>query len=161
MNESETKIEPARSAQPFVDDYFLYILAATTENAHDKFHAYVRQCGLKIPEWRVLACLMDEDGAMVTRLARLSLYEQSRLTKIIQQMETRGLLERRSDAEDARRVRMFLTDKGRSIAAHLIEEAKKNESEVLSHLDAEDSAQLVKLMKTLLQRLEQAKAEET
>ena len=76
----------------FVSDYLLYLLAAASDVASAQFHAQVRKAGLRVPEWRVLACLSDTDGAMITQLARQALAEQSRLTRIIAQMEERGLL---------------------------------------------------------------------
>ena len=67
----------------FVENYLLYLLAAASEKASADFHEEVRAAGVRVPEWRVLACLADEDGAMITHLAALALAEQSRLTRII------------------------------------------------------------------------------
>ncbi|MCY0154110.1 MarR family winged helix-turn-helix transcriptional regulator [Hoeflea alexandrii] len=96
---------------PFVPNYLLYLLAAASEAASARFHSHVRTRGLRVPEWRVMACLTDTDGSMVTELARYAMIEQSRLTKIIIQMDARGLVTRRSDPTDGRRVRVFLTPK--------------------------------------------------
>ena len=90
----------------FVGDYLLYLLAAASDAASAQFHAHVRQAGLRVPEWRILACLYDGDGAMITQLARVALVEQSRLTRIIMQMDARGLVHRKSDPSDGRRVRV-------------------------------------------------------
>jgi hypothetical protein len=72
---------------PFVPNYLLYLLAAASEAASARFHSHVRTRGLRVPEWRVMACLTDTDGSMVTELARYAMIEQSRLTKIIIQMD--------------------------------------------------------------------------
>ncbi len=127
----------------FVSDYLLYLLAAASDRASTQFHACVRERGLRVPEWRVLACLHDRDGAMITHLAVLSLFEQSRLTRIIVQMEERGLVRRRSDPQDGRRVRVFLSDKGRQLAAELVPLAKQHESSLMSLL-REDHAEALK-----------------
>jgi DNA-binding MarR family transcriptional regulator len=102
---------------PFVPNYLLYLLAAASEAASARFHSHVRTRGLRVPEWRVMACLTDTDGSMVTELARYAMIEQSRLTKIIIQMDARGLVTRRSDPTDGRRVRVFLTPQGRALAS--------------------------------------------
>lgn len=118
----------------FVTDYTLFLLASVSALASEEFHAQVRAEGLRVPEWRVLACLHDRDGQMVTHLAALSLIEQSRLTRIIAQMEARGLVARRADPEDGRRVRVFLTDGGRSLAARLIAQARAHEAAFLARV---------------------------
>lgn len=118
----------------FVTDYTLFLLASVSALASEEFHAQVRAEGLRVPEWRVLACLHDGDGQMVTRLSALSLIEQSRLTRIIAQMEARGLVARRADPEDGRRVRVFLSEAGRALAGRLIARARAHEAAWLARV---------------------------
>ena len=139
--------------ETFVSDYLLFLLAASSEAASAEFHAQVRTAGLRVPEWRVLACLHDQDGQMVTRLAQFALAEQSRLTKIIDQMETKGLVQRRADPEDRRRVRIHITDQGRTITAPLIEAARAHERALLDRLPAEQAAALKPALAILLAAL--------
>ncbi len=147
---SDNGVPPAA----FVPDYLLYLLAAASEAASAQFHAKVRTMGLRVPEWRVLACLSDQDGAMITQLARVALAEQSRLTRIIAQMEQRGLLTRRNDPEDGRRVRVFLTDQGRDLAAKLVPQAREHEAALLKLLQSNEGAHLKPALKSLLGALE-------
>ncbi len=51
--------------EKFVSSYLLYLLAASSEAASHQFHLRVRELGLRVPEWRVLACLYDQDGLMI------------------------------------------------------------------------------------------------
>lgn len=143
-----------QTREPFVTSYLLYLLAAVSDRASAEFHARARGAGLRVPEWRVLACLADEDGAMVTRLARLALMEQSRLTRIIDQMADRGLVSRRSDPEDRRRVRVFLSDDGRDLALRLIEDAREHEMRLLDALGGEDAERIKSILTALLAELD-------
>lgn len=145
--------------EDFVPDYLLYLLAAASEEASAQFHARVRAAGLRVPEWRVLASLSDKDGAMITHLARIALAEQSRLTRIIAQMEKRNLVLRRSDPADGRRVRVFLTDKGRTLAQALIEDARIHEAGLLDRLSSGQGAQLKPALRALLDALRGTPAE--
>jgi DNA-binding MarR family transcriptional regulator len=139
----------------FVDDYLLYLLAAASEQASAQFHAQVRKAGLRVPEWRVMACLNDQDGAMITHLAKMALVEQSRLTRIIAQMEERGLVARKDDPQDGRRVRVYLTDAGRALVTSLVPEACKHESALLDQLKGVDGIDLKNNLRALLSVLEQ------
>ncbi len=138
----------------FVDNYLLYLLASVSHHASGQFHAHVRTKGLRVPEWRVLATLNDEDGTMITTLARISLLEQSHLTKIVDQMERRGWVTRRPDPVDARRVRVFLSEEGRSLATELVADARAHEADLLNRLSDEEAASIKPVLKQLLARLE-------
>ncbi|KIN64269.1 Transcriptional regulator, MarR family [Sulfitobacter noctilucicola] len=150
MNDNRTNTQDG-----FVSSYLLYLLAAVSDRASAQFHTHARAYGLRVPEWRVLACLMDEDGAMVTRLAHLSLLEQSRLTKIVDQMVARGLVSRRADAKDKRRVRVFLSDEGRKLATGLIDDARAHEENLLGRLSQSEAAALKPVLQKLLRSLDQ------
>ncbi len=137
----------------FVDSYLLYLLAAASDKASAEFHAKVRQSGLRVIEWRVLAVLVDRDGAMITRLAEYAMIEQSRLTRIVAQMDERGFVSRKSDVDDGRRVRVFLTNKGRQTGLALIEDAKQHEEELLASLGGQMAGKLKPALRALLSSL--------
>lgn len=140
--------------QTFVSSYLLYLLAAASDAASTQFHTVVRRAGLRVPEWRVLACLVDQDGEMITRLARFSLIEQSRLTRIVDQMDKRGLVVRKADIEDKRRVRVYLTAKGKRLATKLVAEAKQHEAQLLLTLKDTNGDEIKDALRSLLNSLE-------
>ncbi len=131
----------------FVPDYLLFLLASTAAAASAEFHEVVRARGLRVQEWRVLACLRDADGQMTTRLAELALLEQSRLTRIVDQMDAAGLVERRPDARDRRRVRVYLTPDGARIADDLVARARAHEAALVARLPGQSGARLKRLLK--------------
>lgn len=143
---------PARKGA-FLQDYLLFLLAAASASASAGFHAIVRQHGLRVPEWRVLACLHDSDGQMLTRLAALALMEQSAMTRVVERMTERGLLERRGDSRDRRRVRVYLSAQGRAILAPLMRLAREQEAQVLGSLPPEQRAALKPMLVSLLAAL--------
>ncbi|MGE4612544.1 MAG: MarR family transcriptional regulator [Paracoccaceae bacterium] len=149
-----TQIHDPLKKSGFVADYLLYLLAAASDSASAEFHKQVRLEGLRVPEWRVLAGLYDQDGMMVTQLAKISLTEQSRLTHIIAQMEKRGLVQRCGDPEDRRRVRVHFTDEGKRIADILVAKARKHEENLLEALQDGDSSRLKPVLRDLLKKLE-------
>ncbi len=139
--------------EKFVSSYLLYLLAASSEAASHQFHLRVRELGLRVPEWRVLACLYDQDGLMITQLAKYSLLEQSRMTRIVDQMEKRGLIVRKSDKGDGRRVRVHLTDAGQKLSSEVVEEAREHERTLLSALNQSDADRIKPSLERLLASL--------
>lgn len=75
------------------------------------------ELGLTYPQYLVLLVLWDEDGRTVGQIAeRLSL-ESSTVTPLVKRLETAGLVARKRDEVDERRVFVHLTGKGRGIEA--------------------------------------------
>jgi len=137
----------------FVDDYLLFQLASVSSGASEAFYRIVREHGLKPPEWRVLGSLDGDEGATITGLADLSFMEQSRMTRLVERMEAKGLVRRVADQGDRRRVRVFYTDQGRALAAVLIAQAKAHEANVLALLTPTEAARLKSLLQTLNDRI--------
>lgn len=118
----------------FLADYLPFLLAHAGAAASGGFHAYVRRRGLRVPEWRVLACLFDTDGTMITRLAAQALIEQSAMTRVVERMEDRGLVQRRADPRDRRRARVYLTPEGRDLAGDLVARARADDADLMALL---------------------------
>ena len=135
---------------PFVEDYLLYLLAASSHALSREFHALVKKKGMKVNEWRVLACLNDRPGLMLTELAELVLFEQSHLTKIIDRMSAQGLVERAKTVDDRRKVLIQITAKGKELVEPLIIAAKQHEERAVREIDRRDMADLKRILKQLI-----------
>lgn len=128
----EGQRHPARLADDgFVRNYLAYLLARASALVSGSFHDTLPQWQLTVPEWRVLACLSDAEGLSVGELAAMALMKQPRLTKVLDGMETAGLLLRRASREDRRRVTLHLTELGRSRVTPVLLAAKAHEEEFL------------------------------
>jgi len=139
--------------QRFVDDYLLYLLASVSAGASESFYVKVREAGLKPPEWRVLGSLDGDEGATITGLAALSFMEQSRMTRLVERMEGKGLVTRRPDPADRRLVRVFTTPEGRRIGQALIAAAKAHEARIMALLTPTEGARLKALLNKLNDRI--------
>ena len=138
----------------FVSSYLLYLLAASSDAASRQFHEVVRSKGVRVPEWRVMACLYDQDGLIVTRLAEYALLEQSRLTRVIDQMDSKGLVVRSAGIDDRRKVTVHLTTRGKALAKELVALAREHERAILQLVDDTDAANLKPILRTLLRKLD-------
>ena len=145
--------DPADEApQRFIDDYLSYLLARASHLVSRQFHAQLKPHGMAVPVWRVLSTLSDGDGLPVTELAKITLFKQPTLTKVIDRMSTQGLVERRASERDRRKVLVYITAKGRALIADLLVRAKQHERDVLAgHSDAEIE-RLKGALHTLIQR---------
>ncbi|MGE4452418.1 MarR family winged helix-turn-helix transcriptional regulator [Castellaniella sp.] len=99
-----------------------------------------------IPQRRVLIVLRQHGVVSVSTLAMHVVIKPSTLTRILQRMREAGLIEMRTNAEDARVTDVLITPEGVDLAAR-IEEATRRIF-VRSYRDL-DAVELERLMKVL------------
>ena len=72
----------------------------------------LRPLAISIPQWRVLAVLHEFPDITMMRLSDLATVDRTTLTRALDNMVERRLVERRSDAADRRSIRLRLTASG-------------------------------------------------
>lgn len=97
-------------------------------NLYAASHAFTRYykrlltpLGLTYPQYLVMLRLHDKDGQHVGSLARDLCLETNTLSPLLKRIEGMGLVRRARSLEDERRVDLFLTENGRSVAARCAE----------------------------------------
>jgi DNA-binding MarR family transcriptional regulator len=145
----------AEPAAGFVDDYLLYLLARASHQASRQFHAVVKARGLQVPEWRVLATLADGPRTIGT-LADITLIQQPTLTKVVDRMAASGLVCRRRDGGDRRKVVVMATETGQATVADLLVSAREHENAVLSGYSNGEASALKAALRTLIERTAEA-----
>lgn len=150
---SPDKAGDGNEEQPcFVDNYFLFLLAMASHTISAEFHDYLRQKSVRVSDWRILSCLADREGLMITELAALALLEQPHVTKIVDRLQQEGLVEKRSDDADRRRTRVHITPTGRLFVDGLIADAKAHEARVLSTLTRREQDVIYRILRKLRDR---------
>jgi len=144
---SETTLPDDR----FVEDYLLYLLARASHQASSEFHALAKEHGVSLVEWRVLSYLSD-GPASIGELAAVTLLQQPTLTKVVDRMQRDGLVDRRPEPTDGRRVRVSVTPRGRALVADLIPLARRHEDIVLDGYTPDEARALKATLKTLIAR---------
>ncbi len=95
--------------------------------------------GISLPQYRVLKLLDLEDGQRLTSLSDTLLRAKSTITRIIDQLERDGLVQRTSDEEDRRAQRVILTPAGAALLAQArVEHARSIERRFGSSLTEEE-----------------------
>ncbi len=74
---------------------------------------YSREFGISVAEWRVLANLGRFGPLKAGELAERSSLDKPKVTRALQRLEARGLLQRTVLSADRRQVRLALTRRGR------------------------------------------------
>jgi homoprotocatechuate degradation regulator HpaR len=81
------------------------------------FRPSLRHHGLTEQQWRILRALAAIDTIEVTELARMAFLLGPSLSRILRDLETRGLIERRAVEADQRRSMVSISPKGVKLMA--------------------------------------------
>lgn len=134
----------------FIADYLPYLLARASHGISAEFHARAKAAGLGVAEWRVLATLSNGRPITIGQLARDVLFQQPTLTKIIDRMETDGLVARVTANDDRRQRLVEISAKGRRLVRPLLAAARHHETVVLARIGPKAAIQLKRVLHQLL-----------
>lgn len=124
-----------------------FLLAQLGAHAASAFADRLRALDLRPPEAGVLNRLARSPGESQRALADALGMHAPRLVALIDDLEARGLVERRRDPRDRRNYALSLTDAGRQTLRRLSAVAKQHEQALTAALDDEERAQLASLLR--------------
>jgi len=93
---------------------------------------------LHVGQNHLLMELYEEDGRRPGELADTMAVDPSVVSKMLRRMESRGLIERRSDPDDARVTRVFLTDEGKDLEEEVENFHQRLEEQIVQSLSSEE-----------------------
>jgi DNA-binding MarR family transcriptional regulator len=120
-----------RESAHFVDDYLPALLAQASQLISGEFHRVVRTQGVSVSEWRVLATLAGNEPLSIGRIAEITTIKQPTVTRLLDRMEAKGLVERLEKDGDRRITLVTITPAGSRMVARLIPLAREHEQRVL------------------------------
>ena len=124
-------------------------LLRAREAVMKKFAPSLKEHNLSSQQWRVIRALQDESGLDMSELSARCYLLMPSLSRIIQNLEARQLVERRAVETDQRRSAIFLTDNGRELFAQV---APKS-AERYDHITAKFGYGKLELLYELLDEL--------
>ncbi len=104
---------------------------------------------LTVSQFAVLEVLFHAGPLCLTEIARKILTTGGNLTLVVNNLEKRGLVQRRQSADDRRFFSLHLTSKGRHLIAEIFPKQAARISQVLEVLTSEEQSQLARLCKRL------------
>ena len=127
--------------------YRLSVLSERISNAIAR--VYAKRFALSIPEWRLIAVLGRFGPLSANGVACRTYMDKVRVSRAVQRLLERGLIERATDAADRRRSILRLSPEGAAIRAEVAPLALDIERRLMAVLSPEDRTQLDRLLKLL------------
>lgn len=107
------------------------------------------QHDLTLQQWVLLTALWRKDGLTVGRLAAYYRATEPSTSNLIGRMEAKGLVQRRLNPDDRRQVRVFLSDKARSLA-HLLEFYQEINEALLQGFTSDERKAFVSMLERVM-----------
>ena len=104
-------------------------------------------------EFTVLRAVKANDGQSQQALADRLHIPPSRMVAIVDELESRGLVERRPDPADRRVRALYVTERGQTLVEDAFNLVVEHERAISGALTTEERAQLVELLNRVAERL--------
>ena len=115
--------------------------------------ATLGEVGLHVGQEMVLLELWREDGLKGGELAARLRVEPPTVTRMLQRLESCGLVQRRRDPDDARGVRVYLTERGRALEGPVTERWSEVEKKAFEGMGEEEKVLLRGLLAQVRENL--------
>lgn len=130
-----------------LDNYIPYLLNRAGARIAQSFSDEMRALGTTLQAWRVLAALRDRDGPRVSELSDRTSIEISTLSRVLDGMETQGLITRRRAADDGRVVTLHVAPAGRRLTDRIVPIAERYERVAVTGLSSSETETLKHLLR--------------
>jgi DNA-binding MarR family transcriptional regulator len=123
-----------------------FLLVQLGTHAHRRFAERLSRLGLHPRHFGMLSHLAASEGQSQQALSIALGIHRSAVVALVDDLEHRGLAERRRDPVDRRAYTLYLTRPGRDMLADLERLAEEHEAELLTALDGSERSQLISLL---------------
>jgi DNA-binding MarR family transcriptional regulator len=126
-----------------------YLISQAQANLRPQVEALFEREDISFSQWRVLMCLRDDLANTCADISRELSHDKGSMTRLIDQLEERGLLARRRDLDDRRVVFLALTPAGRDAVNSLVPKVVAYFNELLATFSSREVRLLIELLTKL------------
>jgi len=134
-------------------DYFFYVLHQAARRRDAAVDKVLEPLGLTASRARTLTIIRRLGGCSMNALAKFTTIERTTLTREVDQLVERGLIERTVPANDRRRVSLSLTAEGEAMFEHGVPVVLEATLQALKGVDPEALREFTRLLRVILLNL--------
>ena len=129
-----------------------YWLRFVSNHVSQAFAQKLESTGVSVAEWVVLSKLQIFGEAAPSAIAESIDMTRGAVTKIVDRLSSKGLVDRIGSVGDQRYQRVRLTAAGEALIPQLSELADTNDAEYFGHLTKREKRELIKTMQGVIRR---------
>jgi DNA-binding MarR family transcriptional regulator len=124
------------------DITLLYLIKQVELAIRSHLDVAVREVGLTVVQYTALTVLERRPGLTSAQLAKNSFVRAQTMAQVTTELEARGLVSRRVDSSNQRRLLLSVTDEGQEILDRVLPDVQGIEQQMLTELDVPEVRQL-------------------
>ena len=128
-------------------DCIVFLLAKAYQKAHGSFKKRLHAYGLTPIQFLTLAALSEEDGLSAGEIGKRLVLDNATLSGVLDRLADRDWVEKQTDLNDKRLLRIYLTDKAKDLREELLREREQANEEILHTLSVEEKVLLKRLLR--------------
>lgn len=132
-----------------VRDFPMHYIAAIQRQNQINLGRALRPVGITVPVWRALSALHENDGLTIGQLADLVALDRSRLGRLLDEMDSEGLIERQTPPDDRRALVIRRTAAGKRRFQTGLPAVHKHYRKLLHGMSDQEFGTLMRLLRRM------------
>ena len=125
----------------------VFLLAKAYQKAHGNLKKRLHPYGLTPIQFLTLTALVEEDGISAGEIGKRLVLDNATLSGVLDRLADRDWIEKQTDLNDKRLLRVYLTDKAKALKEELGDEREQANVEILHSLSIEEKVLLKRLLR--------------
>ena len=150
---STAPAEAVETANASFEGFMPYLIAKLAWQLNADLVEKLRQEGINLARWRILAVLAMGDGITISEIIDRAMMQQSALSRVLMSMEEEDYVRRVPRRDDGRYVDVFLTERGRALFNSLDGVVRQRQGRLLQGFSPEDTETAFTLVRRMLGNL--------
>jgi DNA-binding MarR family transcriptional regulator len=131
------------------EDCIVFLLAKAYQKAHGQFKRRLLPFRLTPVQHLILETLWEEEGLAAGDIGRKLVLDNATLSGVLDRMAESDWIRKKTDTEDKRILRIYLSEAAKEMRARLVEERKGVNEEILNGMTLEEKVLLKRLLRDL------------
>ncbi len=146
----------AEDMQPFGRSLPMQLMWAR-EEIMQRFRPHLHENGLTDQQWRIIRALMEVESLEILDLSEVCGIHPASLSRILPKLDAAGVINRRPNEADQRRVIVSIAEKGRELFARIAPEAERIYNTIADDIGPELVQELCTALEKMIHALREKK----
>ena len=139
----------SKHGDKWLQNFVPYLVYRITNQMTQRLRGRLRKSGINISRWRVLSVLRANGEMSLGQIVDLTAMDQPAISRVVTQLESDGLVKRKTSKRDSRYVHVNLTAAGTAAFAEIYPTAQRHQEKALDGFTAKEIETLKKYLRRI------------
>jgi DNA-binding MarR family transcriptional regulator len=136
-----------------IDERFIFLIGQARNRLFSRLdQALLNTGGITAVQSGALYYLLDNDGCLLSELSRALMLDKSAITGLVDRLEDKGLVERRTIPSDRRAITIYLTEEGKAAAKKCLSVTKEYNGAIKEGLSRDEIETFSRILQKIIKR---------